>query len=70
MSIELRPLMADCDKAEKRFRSSGGKFSGWVFGSILLESFFFRREEDEEDPGSVEWREAREGLECFGGLSM
>lgn len=66
MSIELRPLMADCDNAERRLRSSGGKLSGWVLVSI----FFLREEDEDVEPGSVECREARDGRGCFGGLSM
>lgn len=53
ISIELRRLMADWDRAESRLRSSGGKFRGCVSASNLL-----RREEDES--GSVEWRESLE----------
>lgn len=57
-SIELRALIAD--RAERRFRCSGGRLRGCVSGSI-----FFRRE-DEPEPGSVAWRaklrEVRGGL--------
>ena len=56
MSMELLPLMADCANEDKRWRSSGGKFSGCVSGSYLD-----RREE--EEPGSVECREPRDGRE-------
>ena len=61
ISMALLPLMADCARVERRLRSSGGKFSGWVSGSNLD-----RREDDEEPPRSVEWREAREGREDLG----
>jgi len=54
-SIELRSPMAD--KADKRFRCSGGRLSGCVSGSI----FFCLREE----LVSVEWRaKLREGRGC------
>jgi hypothetical protein len=45
MSIESRALMAE----SLLDRCSGGRFNGWVSGSV----FFFL---DEEEPGSVEWR--------------
>jgi hypothetical protein len=59
MSMELRPLMADLASSDRRWRSSGGRFRGWVLGSN------FGRRDDEAAPGSVEWRAAREGLEDF-----
>lgn len=46
--------MAEFAKADKRLRSSGGKFSGWVSGSNLL------RREDDDDDGSVDCRESRD----------
>lgn len=54
-SMELRPLMADCDRADRRRRSSGGRLRGWVLGSNLG-----RRD---EEPVSEECRELREGRE-------
>lgn len=47
ISIELRPLMAV--NWESRLRCSGGRLRGWVSGSI-----FFRREDDDDEPGSVD----------------
>ena len=47
--------MAEFAKADKRLRSSGGRFRGWVSGSNLL----LRREEDDDDAGSVDCRESR-----------
>ena len=41
-----------------------------MFGSILLESCFLRREEDEMCPGSVEWRDALDDRGCLDGLSI
>ncbi len=41
VSMELRLDMLE--SRERRFRSSGGRFRGWVLGSI------FRRREDEDD---------------------
>jgi hypothetical protein len=55
-SIELLPLMAEFAKADKRLRSSGGRFRGWVSGSNLL---LRREEDDDEDDGSVDCRESR-----------
>lgn len=52
ISMELRPLMAEVERADRRFRSSGGRFKGWVSGSNLL----LRREE----VGSVDWRASRD----------
>lgn len=62
--MELLPLMADCANEERRLRSSGGKLRGWVSGSNLA------RREDDEEPGSVECRELRDGRDDDFGESM
>lgn len=54
ISMELRALMAE--RADSLLRCSGGRFRGWVSGSI-----FFRREEEEE-PGSVACRARERGV--------
>lgn len=56
--------MAAVAKADRRSRSSGGKFSGWMSGSNLL-----LRRDEEKDEGSVECRESleeRDGLVLAG----
>ena len=55
MSMELWSLMAELDSSESRFLSSGGKLRGCVSGSTLLLR--------EEEPGSVECLEPRDGRE-------
>lgn len=58
-SIALGSLMLE--RTERRFLSSGGRFSGWVLRSTLLR----REEEDVEERllGSVDWRaEVRDDL--------
>ena len=59
ISIELPLFMAFVARADRRLRSSGGRFRGWVLGSIL-----FRLER----PGSVECRESLEDRDEEEGL--
>lgn len=53
ISIALLPLIAELARAEKRLRSSGGRFNGWMSESNLL----LRRD---DDVGSVACRESLE----------
>lgn len=50
------------DRADKRLYSSGCKFKGWVFGSILL-----RRDDDEELPNERELRDLADAVYGGGG---